>query len=403
MIKKIDLKYGLISFIGCLIFFCVNRYAHISDDLWFSKEATNNTDTLKWLAWRYNNWSSRVPIEFALISIINHYKIWMIFNSLFFSAAITFISTFIEDKKDKSILVISFLLCIFAIPTDVFSDSIIWMTGSINYLWPVSLMTVGVINIIRSCDYNNYIKYSLVSSSLIFFSSFNEQVAVFNTIFIVLFLSMRLYEKKTIKPLFSPAIALIIVLIIISTCPGNKNRFTLETARWFADYSNISLMGRVVLGLNLYADLLLSHKTIVPGMLCMLAAVTSTNKKMMITGLIFTLFLFISSKLTQPTSFFSIKVLDHNTVFNLTPIIRSIVATIITLVILCCLLNGREIKFKYITSILFIASIASTVVLGLSPTVYASGDRVLYVTFYVMSLVVALKTLEIFSNYKFKK
>src|SRR3546814_2250522 len=55
--------------------------AFVADDGWFSK-ALNERTLWEFMAWRYEQWSGRLPIEAVLVLIVNQLWIWKLFNSL---------------------------------------------------------------------------------------------------------------------------------------------------------------------------------------------------------------------------------------------------------------------------------------------------------------------------------
>lgn len=59
----------------------------------------------------------------------------------------------------------------------------------------------------------------------------------------------------------------LLVIIYIATCPGNKVRYYAEIEHWFKEYGNFNIIQRSMLGLNLYADMLFSVKSIIPALL----------------------------------------------------------------------------------------------------------------------------------------
>ena len=97
-------------------------------------------------------------------------------------------------------------------------------------------------------------------------SSFNEQLAIANLVFSSLLLGYSLYYKKSTKLPLTALCASIFVLAYIVTCPGNKIRYDAEVKNWFSSYNDLNVFQKALLGLNLYADALFSHKTIIPSM-----------------------------------------------------------------------------------------------------------------------------------------
>lgn len=117
---------------------------HYADDFWFSNEA-RTPDIIKWLTIRYQTWSSRTPIEFALLNVINHKLVWVIFNSFFIALTTSSLAYVVSNSKKEEIYsaLIFILIIIVTIKKGFIKDGILWMTGSINYLWPFALSMAG--------------------------------------------------------------------------------------------------------------------------------------------------------------------------------------------------------------------------------------------------------------------
>ncbi|ORM51996.1 hypothetical protein HA41_13305 [Pantoea conspicua] len=77
-----------VAFFAAFIYLNVRGIHHYSDDDWFSKEA-HTSDIFSWLITRYQVWSSRTPIEYALLTLINHKQTWLFL--IHFSSPLLFV------------------------------------------------------------------------------------------------------------------------------------------------------------------------------------------------------------------------------------------------------------------------------------------------------------------------
>ena len=130
--------------LGC-IYFNINTYTYITDDVWFSRVSMEEKNHLSWVIERYCTWSSRTPIEYALISLVNHYEMWSVINSLMLALLLTAMTNTFKPiiLRDRLIITSILLILVYSIPQYIFFSGAIWLTGSINYLWPVSLAFFG--------------------------------------------------------------------------------------------------------------------------------------------------------------------------------------------------------------------------------------------------------------------
>jgi len=141
MIKSNYICFLLLFFIGLTILH-LNQYTLVSDDIWFSEKSISEPDHIKWLIDRYFTWSSRTWIEYALINLINHFYAWSLINAAMFSSLIIGICSIFQRENNlyyKINTSIMSLLLIVMMPSDVFFNAAIWITGSFNYLWPSAI------------------------------------------------------------------------------------------------------------------------------------------------------------------------------------------------------------------------------------------------------------------------
>lgn len=382
-------KSNYVIFACCFIFALallhINQYTLISDDLWFSERSISEPDHIKWLISRYYEWSSRTPIEYALISLINKFKIWALINSFMFSLLIVGICSMNGSLCNKGWTIapaILTLMLLFSIPRDIFFNGTIWITGSFNYLWPVALAFFGYSSLILITLKKNTSKWhALVCYICIFFASFNEQLAITN---LILIMSIIIHSKIEVKKISPSMIALgvtLLVLIYIATCPGNKARYYGEIATWFKEYGNFNILQKSMLGLNLYADMLIAEKSIVPAVSAFFISLICNRKTKALPIAAGLIMLLLSAIPTPPEALVNAK-LSGETVFSAMSIYRVSFALFITLLITIPVLLSQKTSLLSFLIIAMIAGAgASSSMLGFSPTVYASGNRILYIPY----------------------
>ncbi|EBX4347786.1 hypothetical protein DRY65_24640, partial [Salmonella enterica subsp. enterica serovar Halle] len=117
---------------------------------------------------RYNNWSARLPIDWALFSLINHIEMLRIISALLMLISIMIMAKIgLKDNTEikNEHITISCLLFL-CIPSYIMNDSVWWVTGSFNYLWPLAMFLIGI-----SRFFINY-KHKLLDVACIFASGF---------------------------------------------------------------------------------------------------------------------------------------------------------------------------------------------------------------------------------------
>lgn len=404
-----------ITYIFLTIFLCAFLYlkirgiSHYSDDVWFSNEA-KTPDIIKWLTIRYQTWSSRTPIEFVLLKIINHKQIWAIFNSFFIAATISSLAYIISDNKKETIYstLIFILIIIITIKKGFIKDGILWMTGSVNYLWPFAFSITGFAllkNTKRSLTPN---KKTFIIPLIFFFSSFSEQVVLINIILLISIVLVYRGVTQRISIISLSATAFAFIYIIFS--PGNAMRLHLEVSRWNPDFVNLNILEKVTMGLNLSYDQMFSVQpvAIIIIYLCLFLSSPKNLKVRLISFLLLALTIsltLIQKKLFSSMEFDTIYRLNSQNAASYFALARaSIVILISVSTTIFLFIHQKEMKSAWVITSIYVASYSGTVMLGLSPTIYASGQRVLMVSgimFSALASYLAIKTLKHIKTTKF--
>ena len=237
------------------IFITPNTY----DDEWFINQITDelNQETGEiikhtipdFIKDRYSNWSSRVIIEFVLCSVLKTSKyLWILIQSLMAVLACYSLSKlFVKENKDKNNFMLMAMVLIYPYYT---MHQTGWASTSINYLWPLAAGLFALIPIRKMWDGEKikWWQYPLYTLSLIFASN-QEQAGALILGFYLVFTIVMLFrkEKKAKFYMFFQTLLALISIIFILTCPGNSVRQAEELYR-FKGYEMLSFVEKFVLG-----------------------------------------------------------------------------------------------------------------------------------------------------------
>lgn len=147
--KKRNVQIGII--IGGMVFiFCcmciISRYTSFSPDdynyshiPWTNQRIKNLGDILESIKSFYFNWSGRILVLFiSQVILMNSPWLYAILNALVFTIFIYLIASFYSKKP--SIIRVIMAAGITFLCTPVFVEDYIWISGSLNYLWPTTSM-----------------------------------------------------------------------------------------------------------------------------------------------------------------------------------------------------------------------------------------------------------------------
>ncbi|MBP2197848.1 DUF6056 family protein [Pantoea cypripedii] len=388
-----------------IIFLCAFSYlklkgiSHYSDDVWFSNQA-HTPDIFQWLVIRYQTWSSRTPIEFALLKIINHKQTWAFLNAFFIAITVCSFSAIVaKNKKEVILSSLTFLLIIlFTIKKGFINEGILWMTGSVNYLWPFALAILGFALLKRCTTEQHLYRNALFTAIIFFLSSFSEQLVVIN-LFLLPTIAL-LYRGPVQKMALLSLATTLLALTYIILSPGNANRLHLEIGRWMPDFVNLNFVDKVLMGLNLAFDQMFTVQPIAVGIIYLcLALILRNNKKAQIFSLLLLIATIILSLIERrvfaTSNFDAIYKFSSENITSTFAIARAATVIIFALATtLLVFLAQQERKAAWLIAIAYIVSYSGTVMLGLSPTIYASEQRVLMVSGMMVSALAAYLALQ---------
>jgi hypothetical protein len=359
-----------------------------ADDVFFSA-ALDHQSLYEYLRFRYHHWTGRLPIEAALVLVINRMWLWRMLNCLMLLLLCYGVgkSAFARSQGLPGAVACTFVLLILVTPRVLWEGGW-WVTGSFNYLWPAALGAYGALPFMDRSP-RGALRYSshLVAAGL---AAYNEQVGLV----LICLLPWLLIAAKSRRTEFLWKIAIVVFVAlnwtIAVTAPGVHHRFVLEH-RWFANFDALAWHEKANLGLGLVKQgildpgnllvVLLAATTVPP----LLASTASRfAKATILLGLTYIgcgfLVVHIAPTSRWASAYLVSSISGQNAAYP-----KAYLAMAVSQFAIACLATAVALAFRQSPrKMLFIAwallvALASIAVLGWSPTVYASGSRVFFV------------------------
>lgn len=375
---------------------------NLYDDEWFIKQVTNeiNPETNEviehtitgFVQERYFNWSSRVIIEFILCLTLKTSKyLWILLEALMVTIVGYSISKiFVKDNKkaNNSILISMILIYPYTIMHQAG-----WAATTINYMWPLAMCLFALIPI-KKIWYNEKIKffeYPFYTAALLFAGN-HEQASSILVCFYILFTIIMIIRDKKVKPyMIIQSILVLSSIIFILTCPGNYIRQE-EEMRRFIDFGMLTFLDKFVLGFTSTFGQIIANQNIVYTLLTSLLAIyvfsNYKEKLYRVISLVPVVSMLVFGHLSSITFemfpnleiFYELlttkdvllTVANCNKIYYTFPIIFTFVNFI------CIGMSLLLLTKKYKNNIVFLiylAGLASRVIMGFSPTVFVSKTR----------------------------
>lgn len=319
-----------------------------------------------------------------MVSTINYSLIWRLgIPACILLASYSIWSMTLRHVLGHRIGIPFVAVLILTIEKSVANDSVWWVTGFYNYLMPVSLGLYCLSVFIREEQASRASK--ALSLPLVFIACSAEQPAI-----CVLLSCMLVAAFK--RKLSSYYMIFLIVAIasssILFLSPGNYSRFIVESSRYMPEIHSYGLFQKVSFGLDrLHTHLRSAHnKTFLLSLILTIIFAVKTKSYKGLQGIVCTSILVIAVFIFLSIRWYTQTRLSYlNGIFQFSPVnwslFYSYTSFAFSLLTICSML-WMSLKDNANGATAFIALAVATIVtvaIGMSPTVYESGQRVLFV------------------------
>ncbi|WP_447553423.1 DUF6056 family protein [Vreelandella sp. EE22] len=383
------------------------------DDAMYAGVAQSG-DILGWLVQRYAVWSSRSLIDLVTILVVTHETLWMVLNALVITGMCLAISVLASRDGlvcfNKAALA---LACFWLIPANMMYWSVWWLTGSINYLWPATAALI----------YWAVVKYELsvtrtslwvLAAGLVMalFSSFSEQIMVVNFLVHGYLMCVRkggyFRNRAAVAGLLVNAVGFAFFIL----CEGNASRALFSAQTYFPEFLDMGVLEKAYFGISLGLYQFFYMGSWVSIIFCFVIALrfdAPYAKYIAMAGL---LFIMMTSgymlgytgsgfsELTDNIDFIGgVYQIDYHDAFT-HEFYRAMAWGVAFSVALAVALLGNLASFRHLPlrqalaqvhinrALLFVLSFLPSCMLGFSPTMYESQERVLFASSAILLLLI---------------
>lgn len=401
------LVYGILMF-GLHLFL-----KPMHDDIRYMQVLKNGTGNsifevfFNYLANRYRVWSSRQVIEGVLIFLAPFPFLWKVLDTLLWVSIAHMFSRFFNSERRAALN--WFIVCaMLSFPLKSMSTAG-WIATTTNYSWPLAL---GMFSLLPA---DNAIKgkktglpvYILAVLALLYAANLEQMCCVLLALFGLFLIYLYGRDKKIYKFIVLEILVCLGMLAFIATCPGNSRRYTEEIKNWFPTYPELSFLQRAELGYSssLYKVVMESNPVFILFGFALAVAVFVNNRNVacryiaavpLAAGLVMGVFGEAALTVLPNLAGMRNQLTDTGTGFRLTNPLSWPPDAFLTAVLVCALL-GIWIAFRknrgkaFFLCYLLLAGLASRVMMGFSPTVWASNDRTfIFMYFAFIAVTIAL-------------
>lgn len=422
MLKISDVLKFSIPFI---ILFISMFYVHISqnmrggDDFWFH-EVPRSYSLIDYLQLRYMNWTGRLSAEVGLYYIFKDGAVfWKFLNPLFVTLTAYSISRIILGKKaNKKNYMLNWYICIgiLLINKYIILNAIMWITGSIVYLWTTLAALVAAIPFVDALKKSYNKKFNILYMFCGIFAALGEEQVALVLLSFLTIINIHIYIRDKIfhKYLLLENFLILVSTIILFIAPGNFARNQDEIINWLPNYPLYSKWETGFYGVQWALNLFLNDGKIIFFLILLVLSISLYKKNrglsnnlsiivpiigclLILTSIVFSLDMVLPDKIVEKIRFpymyhyiwdnLRMLFFDFNmpNPFEIKKLstIKFIVWPIIIFTVPYFILQLYDFKAKGIyLALAYMAGICSVIIMFVSPTIYASGIR----TFFVLAI-----------------
>jgi hypothetical protein len=355
------------------------------DDAWF-RDFYSNAPILELMQERYQTWTSRTLIE-LMMAVTNTYPIfWKIADTAILIAIVIMLQKLL-DTKGKETWWCCFLILIYPF-RDMSGAG--WIATTMNYIWPLfgGLYVATIIKKSITGRPVTWFEY-LLSIPAMLYAYNQEQIAAVMLVILgyLLFLQIKKGCYKNIY-LYIALILNIGSLYYIMTCPGNELRYLREVEVYSPGHPKLTLIEKLCSGLlNIFRVFVARPNPLFLVVAIVLAALVYVKTKNVLKTLISALplgLIFAHSILimalprfetifTAPPNTFEMDFMQKHIFLNIFELMLVIGGMIYAIYQLA----GEQIWDDFIYLLIIVGvGFAVSVVVGLSASMYVSGNRV---------------------------
>lgn len=382
------------SIISCFVFILALTFFHtnkmnFADDMYYTT-ISNGGDYFSFIWKRYFTWSSRIPIDLSTLIFINHINLVRVINSTLILTIVMASVLYARLGVNRETKYYDFIICsvlFFLFTNDILKDSVWWVTGSFNYLWPSAFSLLGFLSYIKD------IKSKCVRIILILctaFSVFNEQIAVFSIMVMGVLAGVKIHKKNLDKLHAIQYITVLICASIVFLAPGNSVRFAQEMGIGFNDFFDLGLLGKIYYGTTAVSSFIAGKYNYILYIAMFLAIINAVRKRKFTTATITA----ISLSIICLTSMKYIYAFTGIEGWHIQLMLLIAVCWSIYILTINFSTDGSEVNL--VLAFIFLSSILIVFALGFSPSIFYDRPRTFFFSEVIMTVFVFREMIKTF-------
>lgn len=333
-------------------------------------------DTIRFSVERYNTWSSRTIIEIFVIYLAHlPHIVWRIADTMMWMLLYSSMINLLDIKTEKMRWSLTILLLLFPFK---YTGTAGWICTSLNYTWPTAF-GLYFFSIVREWRKSTSVSTATTISALLalVYAANEEQMSAVLFIVLSAVLLQDIFKKRVNSLVLISYIITCVIMAYILTCPGNEVRLVLYEANRIPGYMEYSVLEKLDLGFVNLVNSYFQKFNIISVLLCILVYSrynfndkTKTLLKLVVVWSILCQIIVKVGILPELSEIHSVNDM------NILIMVQYIIPLLAIILLIYAL--GKISYDRYCNENLaeiFCLGLVTAMIMGFSPTVYASGPR----------------------------
>lgn len=218
-----------------------------ADDDVLYVNALNDVTLAAWLKHRYAVWSGRAVIDVVTLMVIRHVWLWRLLSALLCALLVWAIAAGLGRQREGR--VVAFLgFGFFLLDLQMMRESLLWMSGSFNYLWPAALGALAILPFVRAGLSRKL--FAATIPAAVYCTSHEQAGALLFTFQLILaaglVVARQFHRWHGLQILAATA-----SFAVMALSPGSVARYGVNVRHWFPEYGMLTFGERAFSGLHL--------------------------------------------------------------------------------------------------------------------------------------------------------
>lgn len=378
------------------------------DDFVFASGIERYGSFSGWVDFFSKNWGGRVIPQGCLVLLLQIPEtVFAVINAVMWMVLVTYsVKIFDFDRKCNTIFLFSFIVvAIFVfIPGGIIESTLFWKCANVLYLWGTACSFVVIHAFI--CELNNrrmsWLQKVAVFVCILYSSSF-EQIAVFMCFILLCTLGMdTVLRKKVNYTLLSFTVICFFLSAFFILMPGNKTRLNAEILRFYQGWGMYSNLDKFFLGINYVVS---GMEICIPILMVIISESlfyyikqSGCGKLIKVASLLVVIFFSLNcvhrvgmqfdgekDLLGKIFELYSVETTDFN--IPLAASIKEIINVMAFAILGCEIILYKKGSLNVVPFLFYLGGIGTMMMMGWSPTIYASGQRPMFIGCFSLVLV----------------